>query len=61
MQSPTLSSVFFAELFSLRNFLLGIDGLVFFFPIFQLWLKTKALGAQTSLVPPAIAIFPCYS
>ena len=62
MQSPTVSSVLFAELFSLHNFLLGINGLVlFFFPIFQLWLKTKASGAQTSLLPPAMAIFLCHS
>lgn len=31
MQSPTVSSVLFAELFSLHNFLLGLNGLVFFF------------------------------
>lgn len=58
----TVSSVLFAELFSLHNFLLGINSLCFFFfPIFQLWLKTKASGAQTSLLPPAMSIFLCHA
>ena len=41
LQSPTVSSVLFAELFSLHNFLLGINGLVFFFRFSNFGLKRK--------------------